>query len=236
MGGWNSKLQTIEAQVNARSPHIWQEQQHWALIETRPFSLELRVPQDRCFGHLLTPPQPHPALEFHSLEHAETWWVCCPESCSTARHLSKLAKPRTKPGVGSRQEGDLESRKLRRASDILCRARAASSRLPSETDPARHQGWHFTGQKWLLTHSLLPGQSRHPWPHLPPAQGEGLGSCVEVSVRSNPTTDKLSAKIEQPLSSVRQESRLCRGINKPARGQTVGWGKWTRTFSLYLSC
>lgn len=91
--------------------------------------------------------QPHPALEFHSLEHAETWWVCCPESCSTARHLSKLAKPRTKPGVGSRQEGDLESRKLRRASDILCRARAASSRLPSETDPARHQGWHFTGQK-----------------------------------------------------------------------------------------
>lgn len=58
MGGWNSKLQTIEAQVNARSPHTWQEQQHWALIETRPFSLELRVPQDRCFGHLLTPPSP----------------------------------------------------------------------------------------------------------------------------------------------------------------------------------
>lgn len=27
-GGENSKLGTIQAQVNARSPHIWQEQQH----------------------------------------------------------------------------------------------------------------------------------------------------------------------------------------------------------------
>lgn len=205
------------------------------LISTRPFSLQLIIPQDQHFWHLPTPPQPHPALEFHSLEHAENGWVCCPESCSTARHLPKLAKPRTKQGVGFQAGGGSGEQEITESLRHSVQSKSCQLPPPLQDGPSQAPGWHFTGQKWLLTHSLLPGTSRHPWPHLPPAQGEGLGSCVEVSVRSNPTTDKLSAKIEQPRSTVRQESRWCRGINKPARGQTVGLGKWVLTFSLYLS-
>lgn len=206
--GWNSKLGTIQAQVNARSPHIWQEQQHWFKPGHFPYSLlSLGISISGTYWHHPSPIQHWNSTVWSTLRlggfvvlRAVAWQGTSPSWPNSEQ--SRV--------LGSRQEGDLESRKLQRASDILCKARAASSCLPSKMDPARHQGWHFTGQKWFLTHSLLPGPSRHPWPHLPPAQGEGLGSCVEVSVRSNPTADKLSAKIEQLCSTVRQESR-CAG-------------------------
>lgn len=128
--------------------------------ETRPFSLELRIPQDQCFWHLLTPPQPHPALEFHSLEHAETWWVCCPESCSTARHLSKLAKPRTKQGVGSRQEGDLESRNYREPQTFCAEQGLPAPASPlRQTQPGTRAGISQDKNDSLLTASSCPKQA-----------------------------------------------------------------------------
>lgn len=67
--------------------------------------------------------------------------------------------------------------------------------------PSQAPGLAFHRTK-MTPYSQPPPAEQASMSSSPTGTGEALGSCVQVSVRSNPTTDKLAAKIEQPPSSV----------------------------------